>query len=215
MKLWVEKIQISRISRLMLKYFFLLAKKSFQPLRTYMLRNALRVHALARGLQSAFIDIGGEDLHLGCVGQRGGMLAQQDRDRVGFFSGCAADNADPNLAVRFLALKQLRNHLRAKGLKRFGVAKELGHADQQILEKLVGFFRLTLQDLDVLFDGLNLQGFHAALQAPCDRAFLVLAEIVPSAPLEQGVNPSQAAGLSARGCHSAGRGAHSGERHTP
>src|SRR5260370_42293102 len=110
------------------------------------------------------------------------MLAQQDCNRVGFFSGCAPHNAYPNLAVCALAFKQFRNHPTAQRLECLGVAKELGHADQQILEKLIGFFRLALQDLDVLFDGLNLQGFHAALQAPCERALFLLAEIAPSPP---------------------------------
>src|SRR5260370_32440169 len=116
------------------------------------------------------------------------MLAQQDCNRGGFFSGCAPHNACPNLAVCALAFKQFRNHPTAERLECLGVAKELGHADQQILEKPIAFLRLALQDLDVLFDGLNLQGFHAALQAPCEPALFVLAEIVPSPPPEQTID---------------------------
>src|SRR5260370_2953275 len=110
------------------------------------------------------------------------MLAQQDCNRVGFFSGCAPHNAYPNLAVCALAFKQLRNHPTAERLECLGVAKELGDADQQILEKLIGFLRSALQDLDLLFDGLNLQGFLSTLLATCERALHVLADSVANPP---------------------------------
>ena len=61
-----------------------------------------------------------------------------------------------NLASGVLALKQLRNHLASERLECLGVAKELGHADQQILEKPIHLFRLALQRLNILLDGVNL-----------------------------------------------------------
>src|SRR5580704_13497944 len=119
------------------------------------------------------------------------MLAEQDGDRVGFFSRCAADDAYPNLIVGAFAFKELGDNLAAKRLEGLGIAKEVGHADQQVVEQPVGFFRLALQSLDKLLYGFNLQGFHAALKTARNRAFLVLAEIVAGAALEHAMNFSQ------------------------
>src|SRR5260370_18820394 len=118
--------------------------------------------------------------------QSGGILGQKNGDRIGFFPGGASDNADPNLAICVLAFKQFRNHLTPERLEGLPIAKELRNADHQVLEKLVGFFRLALQDLDILPDVRNLQGLHAALQAPCKRSLLVLAAIMT------GPSPQQA-----------------------
>src|SRR5260370_42571651 len=120
--------------------------------------------------------------------QSGGILGQKNGDRIGFFPGGASDNADPNLAICVLAFKQFRNHLTPERLEGLPIAKELRNADQQVLEKLVGFFRLALQDLDILPDVRNLQGLHAALQAPRERALFVLAEIVTGPAPEQAMD---------------------------
>src|SRR5580658_4259768 len=111
------------------------------------------------------------------------MLAEQDSDRVGFFSRCTADDAYPGLIVGALALKQPRDHLAAEYREGLGIAKEVGYAEQP-----VGFFRLALQSLEILLDGFNLQGFHPTLETRCNCAFLVLAEIVAAPAMEQAMN---------------------------
>ena len=109
------------------------------------------------------------------------LLTQQDSQRVGLFPGRAAHHAYPNLFVALLPLKQLGKHVARQRFKAFGIAEELGDADQQVLKQTVAFFRLFLQHPDVVFDGVDLQSLHPPLNTPGDRGLFVLAKIVPAA----------------------------------
>ena len=70
-------------------------------------------------------------------------------DRIGLLARGAADNAGAHLRVAVLAFKKFWHDLAGKRLEGFGVAEKLGHADQQIVEQLVGFFRPLFQNLDI------------------------------------------------------------------
>ncbi len=59
-----------------------------------------------------------------------------------------------------------------------GVAEEVRHPDQQILEQKLELGGILPQPGDVGVHGVDLQRLHASLQAAEDRALLILAKVM-------------------------------------
>src|SRR5215813_2934929 len=119
------------------------------------------------------------------------MLAQQDRDRVGLLSGRATRDPDADLVIALFALEQLWDHQCFERLKSRRVAKEIGHADQQVTKQRADLVGLALQPPGVVLELCGLDNLHSALDTALKRSLLVFAEIVPGPRAQQIKNGGQ------------------------
>jgi hypothetical protein len=132
----------------------------------------------ARQVERARVEVGGEDLHFGRAIERRHIFAQQDRDRIGFFARRAAQHPHAKLVLGALALEQPRQ-LALEQVEFGGIAEELRHADQQILEQMTHLLVIVPQPRHIGVDVVELEDLHAAENAAHERAALVAVEIVP------------------------------------
>ena len=122
------------------------------------------------------------------------VLAQEDGDRIGLLAGGAAEHPDPQLVGRPLAFEELGHDLRLEDLELLGVAEELRHADEQVVEEVLRLGRLGPQELDIAADVVLLHDLHAALDAPQEGVLLVAVEVVPGALAQDGRDPAERIG---------------------
>ncbi|MNO91688.1 hypothetical protein D3C76_832400 [compost metagenome] len=88
--------------------------------------------------------------------------------------------------VEPLLVEKYREDFLGQLLERFAVAKEVGHADQHILEQQFGFLGGGPQVSQVavqIGDGIDLQ---ASLDTATHGGALVLVEVMPTARAQQG-----------------------------
>ena len=84
-----------------------------------------------------------------------------------------------------LGRKQLGEDVAFQHGKGLGIAKKIGHANQQVAKQRVDFRRCVLQILDVRVDVVHALHRHAPLDAPVNRAGFVLRKIVPGLGTQQ------------------------------
>ncbi len=120
------------------------------------------------------------------------MLAQQDSDGISLLAG---GDPDAHLVVGALALEQLWDDECLDRLKRSGIAKEIGNADQQVTIQRTDLIRLLLQQRAVVLEFWGLDHLHAALDSALKTPVLVFAEIVSGAPAQQRVDLGQRVAL--------------------
>ena len=106
------------------------------------------------------------------------MLAQQDRERVGLFTGGTPRHPDADGVICPFTLKQAGHDDALHGLERIGVAEECGDTNQQVTKQQRGFALVLLERGDVVGQLRNSDHLHAALHSAKERLVLVLAEIV-------------------------------------
>jgi hypothetical protein len=106
-----------------------------QPRGRDVFHDALRVGALARGGDGALVDVGREDLDLQRLGLQVNLLAQQHAQRIGFLARGAARDPDAHLLARLLGFDDARNRLTLQCVEGIAVAKEVGHADEHVLQQ--------------------------------------------------------------------------------
>ncbi len=114
------------------------------------------------------------------------MFAQQHRQRIGFFARRAAKHPDAQAVAGVFALKQPRNHLFLEEFELAAVAKELGDADQQVVEQLQRLVETIAQYLQILLQGFNLCDLHAPLHAAQEGGALVTMKIVAGGIAQDG-----------------------------
>ena len=170
----------------------ILAEPALQPFR----RNAVQWRPIASGAGTAdrlVVDVGGEDLHLG-AGSRAHRLAQRDGDGVGLLAGGAAGHPDAQHVGAGAVGQHRRDRQRPQRLECDRVAEELGHPDQELAEQQFVLVRMLAQIVDVVGDGFGLRHQHAALDAPQQGLFLVLAEVVADFLVQQFADGLQVCG---------------------
>lgn len=154
-----------------------------------------RKRPAARGGDRAVVDVGGEDLHLRpAPAQLRDGFREGDRDRIRFLARRACRYPHAQDVGGALVSEQHRNSLLLQRLERFGIAEELGHADQQFAEEVLQFGRILLQVLDVARHGIGLHHLHASLDPAHEGLFLVLAEVVSDFRADQAADRLQVPG---------------------
>ena len=108
-------------------------EESLEALSRDVMQDIRGVHARARLLQRRFTDIGPEDLDPGRRQAIAEIFQKGDGDRVDLFAGRAAGHPDPDRLFRGPAFAQRGKDVSAQRVERIGIAKELGHPDQEIL----------------------------------------------------------------------------------
>ena len=93
-----------------------------------------RIKRIARSVDRLLIDIGGENLDARRIGQLLGMLEEHHRDRVSFLACRAARDPNAQFVSVLLAREELR-HVCFENGKGVAIAKEMGHADEEIAQK--------------------------------------------------------------------------------
>ena len=90
--------------------FQLAHEEALEPFFGHICLDRPRVPSLARGRQRPLVEIAGEDLDIRVGPAPLGFLEQQDRDRVGFFAGGAADRPDADRLVLCVRVHQCGDH---------------------------------------------------------------------------------------------------------
>src|SRR5215472_17870061 len=155
-------------------------KEAPEPLGRDFLDHARRIPCPPRDTHRNFVDVGAKDLDLW---RRRGflqMLAQQDRDRINLLAGRATGDPDAHFVIRTFVLEQLWDDQCLERLKSRSIAKEIGHADQQVAKQRTDLVGLGLQTLGVIIELGRLDDLHSALDTPLKCSLFVFAEIVPS-----------------------------------
>ena len=107
-----------------------------------------------------------------------GGIRQRNRYRVGLFTGGAGGAPDADFFVAaFFVLEDFRQYPFFENAKCFGVAKEFGDADQQVLVKGGQFLFVLGQRFEVFADREVVFERNAAGDPATDRGRLVLREI--------------------------------------
>ncbi len=148
---------------------------------------------------AAVVDVGAENLHLAIDAGRGHGLLEQDGQRINLLAGGAAGHPHPDRVIGVPVLQERGKDRRAQRLERFGIAEELGDADEQLAEQQIGLVRSLSQALDVGGDGIDLQHLHAPLDAADQGILLVAGEVVADAAAQQGADRCADARASPRG----------------
>jgi len=116
------------------------------------------------------------------------VLAQKDRDGIGFVAGRTAGHPDAHLVGGALVLEQHRYDEGLECAKGDGIAEKTGNPDQQVAEQGADLFRICAQPLDIIFELCRLDYLHAALDPALKGWVLVFAEIVPGSFAQEPVN---------------------------
>jgi hypothetical protein len=135
------------------------------------------VDAHARKLERQRMHVGREDLEVDRPTTCRHLLVKQHRERVRLLAGGAARDPQAHLLRRWHPVEDLRDDLALERLERFRIAKELGHADQEILVQRVELVGLGQQLLRVRGDAVHAKQIDAALDAAGDGAGLVEREV--------------------------------------
>jgi hypothetical protein len=155
-------------------------EESVQALRRHLLGDLLSVAPLLRLGHHLRVEVAGEDLHARPHPIE--LLAQQDRQRVRLLARGTAGNPDANR--RGPVLHHSGQDLSGQNPKGFGIAEELGHADQEILEQDRCLRGIAFQLLHVVRN----RSWVLKLDAPPDASqqgpFLVAAEVVPGVAMQ-------------------------------
>ena len=122
------------------------------------------------------------------------VLAEQDRERVRLLAGGTAGHPDADWRFVALALHNPWQDFFGQCLKRFGIAEELGHADQEILEQNGRLRSIVLQLLSVVGDRLQVLELDPAPYATQERTLLIAAEIMPGVMMEDRTDFAQTGG---------------------
>ena len=116
-------------------------------------------------------------MHLATLLCRRQLFQQQHAQRIRFLAGGAARTPDAQRRVGLLGADEGSNHLGFQGLERLGVAEEVGHADQQVAEKLLDFVGVLAQEGKVVGDLVEMAQAHAPLDPAGEHPLAVTAEI--------------------------------------
>ena len=154
-------------------------EKARQPLCRDIREKLFGIPPKPRHGQGRLVYIGREDLDL--VGQPFALhvFAQQYGKRIDLFAGGAGRHPQTQLALVAPVLEQGRNHRLFKCFERFGIAEEIGHADQKIAEHGRHFSLVAPQEGAITVEIGGLPDLHPAGDAAKERLALVACKIMP------------------------------------
>ena len=92
----------------------------------------IAIEALAGLADGSFVEVGREHLDRRFIEAAVEMLADQHRDGIGFLAGGAGRHPNPDIVVGPLGVEQPWDQTLPQQLEGFRVAKEVGHADQEV-----------------------------------------------------------------------------------
>src|SRR5262249_47351850 len=132
---------------------------------------------LASFFERMSMKIGGKYLDLrGNVAVRR-LFVQQHGQRIRLLSGGASHRPHPHELVGALLVKEFGNHFFLEFLEDFGIAKEAGDCDQQIVPEGADLFRMLSKPVEVELEVLDIVDLHPPGDAAQNRRSLVAAEV--------------------------------------
>lgn len=137
--------------------------------------------SVAGPLERVLVKIRSENLNAGKGFVLSGFLKKQDRERVGFFARGATDAPHADFVVGILTHKELGNNFLLELFEHFGIAKEAGDRDQQIVGKDLHFLGMLAEEFQIIGQQFHLVELHAALNSPQDGRSFVAAEVAARA----------------------------------
>jgi hypothetical protein len=156
------------------------------PLGAERFEGRLGIDALAGDPEALRLAVGGEDLQVERLARRVGLLRHQHREGVCLLArGAARDPHADRRAIVALGGER-RQHAGDQRLPCLGVAQEAGDGDHQVAGERGRLGRLGAQELDIILERIDPSQSHAPVDAPGERAALVLAEIAAFARPKQG-----------------------------
>ena len=167
-----------------------------EPLQAFgrqFLRDTRRIGALPGGVQSLLVDVGGEDLDFDSLLQPLHLFAKKHGQRIGLFAGGTAWYPGPDRVFLSPVLKDFTDYLLLECLERRGIAKEAGHADEQLAEKILDFPGVLLKPGNITGCGTDSQDLHSPADTAYERARLVMLEVMFGFPFEDLADCSQGA----------------------
>ena len=161
-----------------------------QPLRRDVRQRGVRVGAGPRLFDRRSADIGGENLDGKAHSPFAQEFHQANGDRVRLLPSGAARHPDADGIFELPILNQRGEHDRLEFLEDRRFPKERCDGDQTALAQRVGFLAILFQIPAVIFQPFESAEGHAALDAPRQRAVLVVREVhsggVPHQPEDLG-----------------------------
>ena len=112
-------------------------------------------------------------------------LEQANGDGVDLFASGTARHPDAHRIVGRTVLQQCGEHAPVERLEGIGIAKEVGHPDQQVLHERALLVGVLLQQLQVIWQRLSMVHGHTPGQATFDRAAFVVREVHPRGVAQQ------------------------------
>ena len=128
---------------------------------------AFALIASTRGLRQGLgRKVGSKHFDIAVKPQPPSGLQRQHGHRIGFLPTGAARAPDAQIVPSVPPAQQVGQHLLLQLAKDLGVAKKLGHVDQQFAAQCLAFSGLLLQHLQVVFGPEYRQTGHALARAP-------------------------------------------------
>ena len=163
-----------------------LREEPLAPLGAKRFERCLMIDAVAREPEAFRLAVGGEDLQVERLPRRVGLLGHQHCEGIGLLArGAARDPHADRRAIVALG-DERRQHAGDKRLPCLRVAQKAGDADHQVLDQRRRLGWLGTQEPDILLQRVDPFQPHAPVDAPGERAALVVAEIAAFARPEQG-----------------------------
>ena len=148
-----------------------------QSLRRNMGQRGARVCAGAGFLDRRFADIGGEDLERKAQLRVVQKFHQADGDRISLLARGASRHPNPDWILGPSVLHQSGEHPLLQFLEDRWFAEERGDGNQTVLAQRVYFLAVLIEMPAVIFQRSESAEGHAPLDAPRERAVLVMGEI--------------------------------------
>jgi hypothetical protein len=137
-----------------------------------------RIDALARDPQIILLAVGRKDFETERFTQEFGALSRQHREGIGLLAGSACRYPEAKFYVSLLLCQQRREHDIVESPPRFPITKEAADADHQVGDQRPDLLRVRVQSVGVVGQRWNTTKTHASVDAPLERASLVVAEVM-------------------------------------
>src|SRR5262249_46329247 len=139
--------------------------------------DTFRIDSRSRPLDDVLANVSRKDLDLRTTGDVSEVLEQGDGQRISLFSGRTARNPDTNRSIGRAILHETWERDLFQRFKRFGIAEETSHVDQDIQKQVFHFIWVFSQDADILIQIFDLTQEHSPRDPPSNDPLLVIRKI--------------------------------------
>src|SRR5580658_6432009 len=140
-------------------------------------QRCVRVYSGPSFVDRPFADVGGENLKRKTYSRLFQEFGQADGDRISFLACRAPRHPDANRILGPSILNQSGEHPLLQFLEDRRLPKEGSHRDQKALAQLIYFLGVPIEIPAVVCQPFESSLGYAPLDAPLERALLVLCEI--------------------------------------
>jgi hypothetical protein len=137
-----------------------------------------RIDALPRDPQVVLLTIRRKDFEIERFAQGFGALGRQHSEGIGLLAGGAGWYPEAKFYVSLLLCQQGTEHDVVESLPRVPVTKEAADADHQVCDQCPDLLRVRPQSVGIVGQSWDTAETHAPMDAPLQRASLVVAEVV-------------------------------------